>query len=267
MSHKSLFTITILAPLLLSTAGFAQTSSSVDPACLIKNADGSQKVDMMKCPDGTKVGAAGDASKTNSNDATKKLDENATNSATTGKSMDATKPLDENATNSATTGKSMDATKPLDENATNSATTGKSKDATKKIDENATNSSTMGKTGVDATTTASTTPATNDMIVSPDKMTGAKILSANDFIGKSVYSKDNEKVGKVDDIILSETGVQAVVLGVGGFLGMGTKDVAVVLSSIEIAKDGNTTKLVMNTTKDQLKAAPTYDPKIRTYLN
>ena len=98
-------------------------------------------------------------------------------------------------------------------------------------------------------------------------MTGAKILSANDFIGKTVYSRSDEKVGKVDDLILSENGVQAVVLGVGGFLGMGTKDVAVMLSSIQITKDGSSTKLVVDATKDQLKAAPTYDPKVRTYTN
>ena len=119
----------------------------------------------------------------------------------------------------------------------------------------------------DAKATAPTAMANGDILVAPDKMTGAKIMSANDFIGKTVYSRSNESVGKVADVILSENGVQAVVLGVGGFLGMGTKDVAVKMSSIEVTKDGSSTKLVMDATKDQLKAAPTYDIKGRTYAN
>ena len=48
---------------------------------------------------------------------------------------------------------------------------------------------------------------------------------------------------------------------------MGTKDVAVMLNSIEITKDGSSTKLIVDATKEQLKAAPTYDPKGRTYTN
>ena len=72
---------------------------------------------------------------------------------------------------------------------------------------------------------------------------------------------------EVDDLILSENGVEAVVLGVGGFLGMGTKDVAVMPSSINISKDGNATRLIVDASKQQLKSAPTYDSKIRTYMN
>ena len=198
MLSKSLLTVSFLSSLLFSTAVSAQTTSPTDPACIIKNADGTQKVDMVKCPDGKKIGMAAQLP--------------------------------------------ADATK----NATDMA---KTPDVALK------------------SSAASTSNATGDILVSPDKMTGAKILSANDFIGKTVYSRADEKVGKVDDLILSENGVQAVVLGVGGFLGMGTKDVAVMLSSIEIAKDGTATKLVVDASKDQLKEAPTYDPKIRTYLN
>ncbi len=200
MLNKSLLVLTVLAPLVLSTTGFAQTANAVDPTCMMKNADGTQVVDKAKCPDGTPKSSA-------------------------------------------------DTAKGADDAATNGASTA------------------AGKAAVDPTTTASTAPAKIDILVSPDKMTGAKILSANDFIGQTVYSHADEKVGKVDDLILSENGVQAVVLGVGGFLGMGTKDVAVMLSSIEITKDGNAIKLVVDATKDQLKAAPTYDPKVRSYIN
>ena len=223
MLSKSLLTVSFLSSLLFSTAVSAQTTSPMDPACIIKNADGTQKVDMVKCPDGKKIGATAQI------------------------------PAD-------TTKNATDMAKTPDVALKSSA------EAAKAPDDGA-----SGKTDVDKTiavsTAASTSNAAGDILVSPDKMTGAKILSANDFIGKTVYSRANEKVGKVDDLILSENGVQAVVLGAGGFLGMGTKDVAVMLSSIEIAKDGTATKLVVDASKDQLKAAPTYDPKIRTYLN
>ena len=191
MFTKSLLTFSLLKPLLLSTPLLAQTADGVDPACMINNSDGSQKVDVAKCADGKKVSAMAPAAT----------------------------------------------------------------DTTKKT--------------TDATTAAASTTsaAATDILVPPDKMTGAKIMSANDFIGKTVYSKANENVGKVADLILSENGVQAVVLGVGGFLGMGSKDVAVQLSSIEVSKDGSSTKLVVNATKDQLKAAPTYDQTGRTYMN
>ena len=226
MLNKSLLMIAVLAPLLLSTTGFAQTDNAVDPACMMKNADGTHTVDNAKCPDGKKIGAAAQLP-----------------ADTTHKAVETAKTPD------GTLKSSADATKAHGDTATTAV------------------SAETIKTAVDPTVTGSTSAAKTDILVSPDKMTGAKILSANDFIGKTVYSRTDENVGKVDDLILSENGVQAVVLGVGGFLGMGTKDVAVMLSSIQITKDGNATKLVVDATKDQMKAAPTYDPKARAYMN
>ena len=220
MLNKSLLTIAVLAPLMLSTTAFAQTDKAMDPNCIIKNADETQTVDKAKCSDGKKMGAAA------------QLPADTQKAAETAETPDAAV-----------------------------------KDAAKVPDDTAAAAPAADKTGIDSTITASTSPAKIDILVSPDKMTGAKILSANDFIGKTVYSRSDEKVGKVDDLILSENGVQALVLGVGGFLGMGAKDVAVMLSSIQITKDGSSTKLVVAATKDQLKAAPTYDPKVRTYTN
>ena len=222
MLSKSLLTVSFLSSLLFSTAVSAQTTNPTDPACIIKNADGTQKVDMLKCPDGKKISAA-------------------------------QIPAD-------TTKNAADLAKTPDVALKSSA------EATKTPDDSASGKADVDKT-IAVSAAASTSNSAGDILVSPDKMTGEKLLSANDFIGKTVYSRANEKVGKVDDLILSENGVQAVVLGVGGFLGMGTKDVAVMLSSIEIAKDGTATKLVVDASKDQLKAAPTYDPKIRTYMN
>ena len=54
------------------------------------------------------------------------------------------------------------------------------------------------------------------------------------LIGVDVYGADNKKIGKIDDILMGHDGkAQAVVIGVGGFLGIGKKDVGVPFSAIE----------------------------------
>ena len=60
--------------------------------------------------------------------------------------------------------------------------------------------------------------------------------------------------------------VRAVVLGVGGFLGMGEKNMAVSMSAIDMTKDGSSSKLVVKATKDQIKSAPTYDTTAPNYM-
>jgi len=54
------------------------------------------------------------------------------------------------------------------------------------------------------------------------------------FMGVDIYGANNEKIGDVNDLILDHEGnIQAVVIGVGGFLGIGEKDVAVPFKSVE----------------------------------
>lgn len=87
---------------------------------------------------------------------------------------------------------------------------------------------------------------------------------ASSFIGRTVYesdANDAQSVGKLNDIIISQDGaVVAAVIGVGGFLGVGEKDVAVSPDLLKLAtrSDGNTW-LVLSATKDQLNNAPAFD--------
>jgi sporulation protein YlmC with PRC-barrel domain len=116
-------------------------------------------------------------------------------------------------------------------------------------------------------TTASTTPARGSLIVPPESLSGAKVMSASDFMGKRVYTRNGDDIGEVNDLIVTDNGgVQAVVLGVGGFLGIGEKDVAVSMASIEMMQDGSNVRLVVDGTKEQFNAAPTYDRTNRTYM-
>lgn len=86
---------------------------------------------------------------------------------------------------------------------------------------------------------------------------------ASELIDQTVYSStgdDAEDIGKVSDLIFSEDGrIAGVVIGVGGFLGIGEKSVAVPFSMLEftVAAD-NTERWVVPTTADALTAAPDF---------
>lgn len=89
----------------------------------------------------------------------------------------------------------------------------------------------------------------------------SKAMLASYFIGSTVYSTANENIGDINDLVFDAEGkVNAAVIGVGGFLGMGEKDVAVPLNKITMTKDENgVVKYVIAATREQLDAAPGFD--------
>jgi len=85
--------------------------------------------------------------------------------------------------------------------------------------------------------------------------TSAKTIS--DWYKQDIYDPSDSKIGKIDDVLLSDSGqVKALMVGVGGFLGAGEKDVAVPFSAIKQTTKSNKMYLTMDTTKDALKSAP-----------
>jgi sporulation protein YlmC with PRC-barrel domain len=86
---------------------------------------------------------------------------------------------------------------------------------------------------------------------------------------QSVYDPSDNKIGEVMDVLLDKQGrSQALIIGVGGFLGIGEKDVAVPFNAVQFkTKDNNKWYPVMNTTKDSLKSAPgfKYDSNAKTW--
>jgi hypothetical protein len=97
------------------------------------------------------------------------------------------------------------------------------------------------------------------------KLIGQTIYATEKAPGDSVAAgaeKDWDNVGKINELILSHDGVvKAVVLGVGGFLGMGEKNVAVALNDVKFVKNGDSPSdyfLVVNASKDTLAAAPAF---------
>ena len=83
---------------------------------------------------------------------------------------------------------------------------------------------------------------------------------ASNWIGQSLYNGSDENLGDINDILLDSDGtVRAVIVGVGGFLGIGEKDVAVSFAAIEprTDEDGDVS-LYLNATQEQLEAAPEF---------
>ena len=106
---------------------------------------------------------------------------------------------------------------------------------------------------------------------------------ASKLIHMNVYNAQNEKIGDIKELMLDKNGkVNTVAIGVGGFLGMGERDVAVKFDQLKWSNDppksassaGTTTgsaqsqanrdrnypdHAVLDATKDQLKAMPQFD--------
>lgn len=83
---------------------------------------------------------------------------------------------------------------------------------------------------------------------------------ASDLIGASVVTNSGEDVGSVDDLIIDDEGhIVAVTVGVGGFLGMGQKDVAIGWGNVTKSADSDELELRVNVTRDDLRNAPEFE--------
>lgn len=86
-------------------------------------------------------------------------------------------------------------------------------------------------------------------------------LTAEDLTGTVVYGSNNEQVGELGDILLDESGkIQQVVLDIGGFLGIGERNVALDLSEVSIqqAQNGSELRVYVPHTENELEQMPEY---------
>jgi hypothetical protein len=84
---------------------------------------------------------------------------------------------------------------------------------------------------------------------------------ARDIIGQTVVSPDNAKIGSISDLLLSKDArtVEGFVIGVGGFLGIGERSVALKMDQLKIMPEANgRPKLVMDIKKEELANAPPF---------
>ena len=92
----------------------------------------------------------------------------------------------------------------------------------------------------------------------------ANTVLAKELIGLTVYAPDKAKIGAISDLILGKDGrtVDGFVIGVGGFLGIGEKAVALKMDRLQINHNGDgTLQLMMDVKKEELTNAPSFKSK------
>jgi hypothetical protein len=90
--------------------------------------------------------------------------------------------------------------------------------------------------------------------------------SAGQFIGQAVTNQAGENIGDINDVLFDKTGrIATAVIGVGGFLGVGEKSVAVPFSALSFTADGAGKRVVsVPLSKERLQAAPDFHPTEKT---
>jgi sporulation protein YlmC with PRC-barrel domain len=98
-----------------------------------------------------------------------------------------------------------------------------------------------------------------DRTVSTGDFNAKGDMASSALIGTKVRNANKESIGKIDDIYLDKDAkVTDVVISVGGFLGVGSKDVAVKWSDITVGQEDNSVLLTTSLTKEALMALPDY---------
>jgi len=118
-------------------------------------------------------------------------------------------------------------------------------------------------------TTGTGTPGTQ---TTPGKVTyltkpGADWTPVAMYYQQDIHNKAGEKIGTIKDLLISPDGrIQAAVVNVGRFLGLGDKDVAVPMSALEIDRRTDGGRVTIDVVKETLQSAPAFDPGDRIRL-
>ncbi|MTE01606.1 hypothetical protein GIY56_15060 [Paracoccus sp. YIM 132242] len=125
---------------------------------------------------------------------------------------------------------------------------------------------------------AATTPATASAMPGFGYMPMPTDMSADDFLEKDLYvsetdpdttatyndaDEDWDNIGEIDDLVIGDTGeVKAVLVDVGGFLGMGEKTVSVSMDQLRMIRDGDSEDdyfIVFTADRAALENAPAFE--------
>jgi PRC-barrel domain protein len=99
-------------------------------------------------------------------------------------------------------------------------------------------------------------PVADQIVTQPESS-----ILARDLIGQTVSAPDNTKIGNISDLVMSKDGrtVEGFVIGVGGFLGIGERSVALKMDQLKIAPDADGgVKLTSDVKKEDLSKAPAF---------
>jgi len=99
--------------------------------------------------------------------------------------------------------------------------------------------------------------ATRPLVAAPQLATTVNAVDTQKLIGLDIKNSSNDTIGEINGVLIDRGGeVKFVVVGVGGFLGIGERQVALPWSALTVTDNG--AKAMANFTKDQLKALPEY---------
>ena len=112
---------------------------------------------------------------------------------------------------------------------------------------------------------------TSQQAATPPAATAPKTMPApaatadtRKLIGRNIQNAQNETIGEIKSIHVGKDGkVDSVIVGVGGFLGVGEREVRLAWTDLNVTNNGE--KVTVNMTKDQLKAQPEYKYSDQSY--
>ncbi|MGE3993463.1 PRC-barrel domain-containing protein [Pseudorhodoplanes sp.] len=82
-------------------------------------------------------------------------------------------------------------------------------------------------------------------------------LRASALIGTSVRNAQNQSIGDINDLLLASDGtIDGAVVGVGGFLGLGERNVVLRFDALSVSQDGKNLRVTTSMTKQQLQTLP-----------
>ena len=88
------------------------------------------------------------------------------------------------------------------------------------------------------------------------------------YVGKPITNDKGEKIGNVDDVLFDRSGkITTVVIGVGGFLGLGEKKVALPFEAITYSETEGKREIMVPLSKEALQTAPEFKPTEKTTMD
>jgi hypothetical protein len=107
-------------------------------------------------------------------------------------------------------------------------------------------------------------PGVSEPSPNPKSGTPATVVDDRDagsVLGKNVRSSTGEDMGQIIDVIVGRTGqVRAAVIDFGGFLGVGSRKIAVAWGALRFPSDEQPDPVTIKLTRDEVRLAPEYRP-------
>jgi sporulation protein YlmC with PRC-barrel domain len=116
-----------------------------------------------------------------------------------------------------------------------------------------------------AQTSPTQIPSEGRPMAAPTSPSSTMRVLASDIDKADVYDNSENKIGDVTDLVINSSGnITTAVIGVGGFLNVGQKDVAIPFKDLKISSRNGKEWLALNRTKEELRSMPTYEPMGRS---